>query len=341
MVLRGSRSLSRASTRECGGGPPRRPALWPWGLALLVGMGVDNGRVAALPPTAPRSRAAPPVPLADAPTPFFVDAFQALEGPHPLAEPPLGGGQQGSAPLAIGGAAAYKPPQEGAWSALISADTLVDEVKSQRKVLLAAVASATEFKGGRYAEAQNACSVLALMFALIAAHDGEARWQDQAASACDLFAQAATSCAVGTDEAFVVARARAADLEKLVNGVDPDGRSDRAGAGLWSDVASRSALMTRLESAAGLLAAATPPESLSQREHLRHELEIVAAIGEVIQWPDFVNHDEDLYRRHAGGMRDDALRAQTELEEKTSPEGLQSALGALRKSCDSCHAEYR
>ena len=341
MVLRGSRSLSRASTRECGGGPPRRPALWPWGLALLVGMGVDNGPVAALPPTAPRSRAAPPVPLADAPTPFFADAFQALEGPHPLAEPPLGGGQQGSAPLAIGGAAAYKPPQEGAWSALISADTLVDEVKSQRKVLLAAVASATEFKGGRYAEAQNACSVLALMFALIAAHDGEARWQDQAASACDLFAQAATSCAVGTDEAFVVARARAADLEKLVNGVDPDGRSDRAGAGLWSDVASRSALMTRLESAAGLLAAATPPESLSQREHLRHELEIVAAIGEVIQWPDFVNHDEDLYRRHAGGMRDAALRAQTELEEKTSPEGLQSALGALRKSCDSCHAEYR
>jgi len=242
---------------------------------------------------------------------------------------------------AIGGAAADQPPQGGRWSALISADTLVDEVKSQRKVLLAAVASATEFKGGRFAEAQNACSVLALMFALIAAHDGEARWQDQAASARDLFTQAATSCAGGTDEAFAVARARAADLEKLVNGVDPDGQSDRPGAGLWSDVASRSALMTRLEAAAGLLAAATPPESLSQREQLRHELEIVAAIGELIQWPDFADHDEDRYRRHAGGMRDAALRARTELEEKTSPEGLQSAVGALRKSCDSCHAEYR
>jgi hypothetical protein len=214
-------------------------------------------------------------------------------------------------------------------------------VKSQRKVLIAAVASATEFKGGRYAEAQKACSVLAVMFALIAAHDGEARWQGQAASVCDLFAEAATDCTVGTAEALVVARARAADLEKLVNGVEPDGQSDRAGAGLGSDVASRSALMTRLEVAAGLLAAATPPDSLSQREHLRHELEIVAAIGEVIQWPDFVYYDEDLYRRHASAMRDAALRGRTELEEKTSPAGLQSAVGTLRKSCDSCHAEYR
>jgi len=304
-------------------------------------MGGETGRIAAIPPAAPRSRATPPVAPADAPTPFFADAFQALEGPHPLAGAPAGGGQQGSTPLANGRGAAHQSPQGGRWSSLISADTLVDEVKSQRKVLLAAVASATDFKGGRFADAQNACSVLGLMFALIAAHDEGARWQDQAANACDLFAQAGASCSVGNDESLAVARARVADLEKLVNGVDPDGQGDRAGAGLWSDVASRSALMTRLEAAAGLLAAATPTESLSQREQLRHELEIVAAIGEVIQWPDFANHDEDLYRRHAAGMRDAALRARTELDEKTSPEGLQSAVGALRKSCDSCHAEYR
>ena len=338
-MMRESRCLRTAFPRERGAGPPPRRALWPWWLSLMIGMGVDNVRIAALPPTAPRSRVPPPVAQADAATPFFADAFPALEGPHPLAAPRHGGDQRLVTPLAIGGAAAPQPPQGGRWSALISADTLVDEVKSQRKVLLAAVASATEFKGGRYAEASDACSVLALMFGLIAAHDGEARWQSQAANACDLFAGAATHCAEGTDEAFAVARARAADLEKLVNGVDPDGQSDRVGAWLWSALASRAALMTRLEAAADLLA--TPPDAPGQREHLRHELEIVAAIGEVIQWPDFVHHDEDLYRRHAAGMRDAALRARTELEEKTSPEGLPSAVGALRKSCDSCHAEYR
>jgi len=336
-----TRCSSKASPRACGGGLFLRPALGSWGLALVVGIGVDSGRIAALPPAAPRVRAAPPVAPADAPTPFFADAFQALEGPHPLAGAPAGSGQRGSAPRAIGVGAAHQPPQGGRWSALISTDTLVDEVKSQRKVLLAAVASATEFKGGRYAEASNACSVLAVMFALIAAHDGEARWRDQAASAGDLFAEASSRCAGGTDEAFGVAEARAADLEKLVNGVDPDGHSDRLGAGLWSDGASRSALMARLEAAAGLLAAAPPPKTLSQREQLRHELEIVAAIGEVIQWPDFEDHDDDGYRRHAAGMRDAALRARTDLEEQTSPESLQSAIGALRKSCDSCHAEYR
>jgi len=213
-------------------------------------------------------------------------------------------------------------------------------VKSQRQMLAAAVASPADFKGGKYGAARDACGTIALMLGLIDAYDGEARWKGRVAGLRDACAQTAAACEAGTAAALAGAVARASDLERLLSGAGTDDRSGEIETLRWSQLAGRPTLMGRLEAAEALLAADAPPNA-RQWEQLRHEVEIVAVIGEVIQFPGFLHRDEEGYRTHAGAMRDAARQAREELEGTPNQAGLRSAVGALRKSCDACHAEYR
>jgi hypothetical protein len=207
-------------------------------------------------------------------------------------------------------------------------------------VLVGAVSSQSDFKGGGYDKAREAFSAVALAFGVIAAYDQEIRWKKDAETARDLFARVGSNCKVGTDQSFNESKLRVADLESLLDGIAPTARADREEDFRWSQVAGRPALMSRLESADATLAAASASKADFDKavERVLRDAEIVAVIGEVIQQADYEYFDDDTYRGYASTMRDAALRLR-DAAQKKDYETARAALGALKKSCDSCHGE--
>jgi hypothetical protein len=286
----------------------------------------------------PVKRSAPPTGAWDKGTAgtFFDDAFATLDGPRPAFA------SRSATPVAA--VAAATAPAEGGfrWSTLVSEGTLTDEIKDMKAVVAAATARPADFKGGGYEQAREAFSSIALAFAVIAAYDQDVRWKKDAERARDLFARVGFNCKVGTDLSLAESKLGLADLEALLDGGAPERQADRDDDFRWSQVAGRPALMTRLEAAeAGVGAGiASKAEFDRQIAALVHDAEMVAAIGEAIQQPDFEYHDDDTYRGYAAAMRDAALQLRAACDEKNY-ESARAAAGALKKSCDACHGDYR
>ena len=322
-----------------------RSGRWlPAAVLALLAVAAQLTAVAQPPRQKPVRRAAPPQAWDKVTAGSFLDdAFTALDGQRPdfsaaprrstvaaeQAEP--GGSPAGGA--AGGG---FK------WSALVSEETLTDEIKDMKGAIATAVARPTDFKGGGYDKAREAFSAVALAFGVIAAFDQDVRWKRDAATARDLFARVGFNCKTGTDQSFAESKARLADLEAMLDGGTPAGRPDRDEDFQWSQVAARPALMSRLESAEGALAAAVASKAdfSRQLERVVREAEIVAVIGEVIQRKDFEYHDDDTYRGYAAAMRDAAIGAR-DAAAKKDHDAASTAVGALKKSCDACHGDYR
>jgi hypothetical protein len=292
--------------------------------------------------TAPVRRATPPSgPWGRAiEATFFDDAFTTLVGPRPdfsqsaglAAGPTGGGGGGGSTPTGDG----FR------WSALVSEETLTDEIKDMKEMLAAACATPSAFKGGGYDKARRGFSAVALAFSVIAAYDEGIRWQKDATTARDLFARAGFNCKVGTDQSFAEAKARLEDLDRLLQGSSPEGRPEREEDFLWSQVAGRPALMGRLEDAQASLrpAAASAGDFNRHLDAALHAAEIVAVIGEVIQRRDYEYHDDDSYRGHSTEMRDAAAALRKACQDKDY-EAARTAAGRIEKACNACHGDYR
>ncbi|MFM7292919.1 MAG: cytochrome c [Planctomycetia bacterium] len=316
-------------------------AVWLIG-SQTVASGQGAGREGG---AAPREimRARPPAAAWDKPTlrTFLDDAFEELEGERPdfAATSPRSGAGAAAQP---GGAASPSAGGGFKWSALVSAESLADEIKDMKSALSQAVASQSDFKGGGYDKAREAFSTVALCFAVIAAYDQDVRWKKDAETARDLFARVGFNCKVGTEQSFNESKLRVADLETLLEGGSPTARPDREEDFRWSQVAGRPALMSRLESADGTLAAASASKGDFDKslERVLRDAEVVALIGEVIQREEFEYHDDDTYKGYAAGMRDAAVRVR-DAAQKKDYDAARAALGELKKSCDACHGDYR
>ena len=271
---------------------------------------------------------------------FFDDAFATLEGDRPdftnASAAPNRGDSRPAPPSPDDSGDGFR------WSTLVSPDTLTDEIKDMKARVATAVASPSDFKGGGYDDARVGFSTIALAFAVIAAHDGDVRWKKVAEQARDLFARAGANCKVGTAQSFAEAKARADDLGTLLDGGSVEASVDREADFKWSEVAGRPALMVRLEAADALAAAAVASKDdfTKQVEKLLHEAELIATIGEVIRRPDYEYHDDETYRGHAAAMRDAAIQAR-DAALRNDYDAARTAVGALKKSCDSCHGDYR
>jgi len=270
---------------------------------------------------------------------FFDDAFTTLDGRRPdfnalqAGSEPRPGGGGGSAPLPGGGFA---------WSTLVSEETLTDEIKDTKAALAKAIATPSTFKGGGYNEARVGFGTVAMSFGVIAAYDKDIRWKKQAEQARDLFARVGSNCKVGTDQSLAESKARVADLEALLEGNPIQAKVDREEDFVWSQVAGRPSLMSRLEEADARLAAAIASKGdfSKQADVALHEAELVALIGEVIQQKDYEYHDDDTYRGYASAMRDAAVKAR-DAATKNDYEAARAAVGAMQKSCNDCHGGYR
>ena len=320
-----------------------RPAarfLGPWSMRLVALVAVAG--LAAGTADLPARRARPPAAAWEKATAgaFFDDAFTRLQGPRPAFD---AAARPGGAVVTAGGGSEPAAPEGGfKWSALVSGDTLTDEIKEMQERVVPVVNTPSTFKGGGYNEAQQAFSVIALAFGLIAVHDEEVRWKKDAVTARDLFARAGVNCKVGTDQSFKESQVRVEDLQAMMDGNAPGGKPDREDDFRWSQVSGRPPMMKRLEAAEKLLGAATASqgEFTKQLDAILHEAEMVAAMGEVIRQPDFEYHDDDSYLGHAASMRDAAVRIR-EACLKKDYETARAAVAEISKSCNDCHGEYR
>lgn len=317
-------------------------------LAVVVALGVLAGLAAdgvAAPGQRGKAktirRAAPPAGRWDALTRgmFVDDAFALLAGPRP---------DYGSARQPAAAAPAEAAPETGAvrgrpWSTLVSADTLADEAKDMKDLVASACSTLSDFKGGGFEDARCGYSSLAMLFGVIAAYDqADVRWRKDAATARDLFARVGFNCKVGTEQSFAEAQARLEDLTGLLDGNSPQPSPSIETAERWSQMTGRSPLMTRLEMAQEVMrpAVASRAEFEKRTAGLLHAAEIMAVIGEVIQQPDFEDHDDETYKGYAATMRDAALQVRDACLEGDY-EAARAAAGKLEQSCDACHGDYR
>lgn len=317
-------------------------------VALLVSLMVVSGtptmaraQTGASRRGGPKLRARPPAKWDSATeSHFFADAFAELdaEGPRPdfarltkgTADAPASSGAQSASPLDPG----------AGWSAFISADTLVDEIKQQKKSVDEAVAKKSQFMGGGYQDARDALSSIAAAFGVIAAYSGEVRWKNRAAVARDAFARVAADCTKGDDAAFAAATKAAEDLQKLLSEGAIEGIA--AADVKWHRIAARPPLMKRLELAERAAREATASSVAFDKaaERFLHEAELIAMIGEFVQQPDFEFFDDDTYRGYATAMRD-AAGAAVAAARRGEYDSARTAIGAVSKACTDCHGEYR
>jgi len=289
-------------------------------------------------PASPRRTTLPDGPWDPAITEAFLDdAFAALSGERPSF------GSADPTSRADADTGSTDPTDEGMrWSEVVSEGTLTDEVKDMAVRLTEACASPSTFAGGGFQLARRSFGSLAVAFGVIAASSDDLRWRADAPAARDLFARAGRSCSTGSQAAFTEAKARLDDLRTMLEGRSLPGPVMPLDRLRWSDLTDRTVLMQRLEEA---LAAARPAvasdrEMPRQLERTVHAAELIALIGELIQRPDFEDHDDDAYRGHAASMRDAGRQLRAACREGDAA-AARAAVGRIEKACVACHGDYR
>jgi len=287
-------------------------------------------------------RAAPPAKWESRVTDvFFPDARKVLVGPRPA--------------YAASGAKADGASKESAtetqkgaggtfaWSKLIAADELQNEVKSLSAVLADAVKTQQGFLGGGSKKARQSLSQLAAAFAIINEYDGDVRWKGQAPAARDLFAKAGYNSKAATEATFREAKSRSDDLATLLRGETITAPTNVEPKNDWSKVSNLSPLMLRLEAAQrDRISAATSNtgEFKKNAPQLAHESEIVAAFAEAISRPGMDNADDEKFHGFAKALQQSALDLRAAVK-NDNYDSARAAAGTMAKTCTNCHADFR
>lgn len=316
-------------------------------IALAISGGIIGGRWLVADPQQPvvRKRALPPKfddRVRDA---FFSDARAMLEGARPNFGDRTGPGTTGANTLGGPADSGSAPTDSGAfaWSKIISADTLQDEIKGLQNEVKDNVKNPSDFKGNLFKRARDDFSILATAFAVIGQYDGDVRWKDQAVTARDLFGRAGMNCKVATDGSFGEAKERADDLATLIRGDTLPANSNAEPKPNWAKLVNRPPLMHRLDLAqTGRLApwTANAAEFNKHLDAVLHEAEIVAMIAQVIQQEGFDYTDDKNYLGFARDMQTQALDIAAAAKSKNYDQA-RTAAGKLSQACNSCHASFR
>lgn len=319
-----------------------RRAWWPViALALLMGCGLlalsqENG---------PKpKRAKPPVfTPGQSEGIFFPDIFESgLKGPRPADFSGASGSRPTPGGPSIPGGPDDSPSKSGkGWAAIISPESLQDEVTSIRRNFDANVTTPTAFAGGGYKEVQRDSTMLALIFGIIADYDGDVRFKKAAPIARDLFGRLGFNTKVNSTQAYNEAKSRKTDLADILNGNVPQGKVGETPS--WEKVVLRPPLMKRLdifEKQHMLPHTGNAGEFTKNADSLLREAEICAAIAEVIGQPGFEFADDKTYLGYAAKLKQSARKLADAVKQK-SFDAARTAAGEISKTCTQCHEGYR
>jgi hypothetical protein len=314
-------------------------AAWPLiAVAFLLG-----GGMLALCQEGPKPKRAKPPAFTPAQSEgiFFPDLFEkGLTGTRPA---DFGAG--GNRPL-VGGPSI--PGNEGpaasggkGWAAIISPETLQDEVTALKRTFDTNVTTPTAFAGGGYKEVRREATVLALIFGIIAEYDGEVRFKSSAAAARDLFGRLGTNTKVNSTQAYNEAKARKNDLADIVNGNALTAKAEETPP--WNKTVDRPPLMQRLDIAEKQRwgpGTSNGGEFAKQADMLLREAELTAAIAEVIGKEGFEFTDDKAYLGYAAKLKAAARKLADAVKQKNY-EAARTAVGEMSKSCTECHESFR
>jgi hypothetical protein len=268
---------------------------------------------------------------------FFKDAFSKLVGDRPdyknlesKSNTPNGETPNGT------------PAGNAEWSKLASRETLEDEVKSYVSALAEDVNVPAKFSAGGYRKVRRHFTALAVIFAIISQYDKDIRWKAQAAGLREAFARAGFNAKAGSENVYNEAKARKADLTDLVRGGSVNVPKGAAKAS-WDQVADLAPLLGRFELAfekrlQGWVA--SEAQFKSNIEQVKHEAELLAALGHVIQQEGFELADDEEYQKFARQL--EAAAAEIAQATLTSNHAAaQKAAGRVLLSCTNCHGDFR
>lgn len=273
---------------------------------------------------------------------FFDDLSHAIRGERPRIAPPH------RQPTGAAKKASSKPDQPTTsatsnqrWENLISAESLEEEVKGTRLHFDSVVTTPGAFNSGGFQEARVDLSILAVLFAVIHDYNGEVRWKADAAAARDLIARTAFNCKAGSTQVYNEAKLRKHDLQDLISGsglANPSSDPNND----WSAVVDRSPMMKYAERLRdSLKSAATSPDSIRDNaDQIRREVELLAMIGMVLGQAGMDEADDEDYKSLCIQMTKSATTVSEALQ-AGELDAVGVGIGAITKSCDACHEQYR
>jgi len=269
---------------------------------------------------------------------FFADATAAL-----LGDPPSTVATR-AAPPRKSRATGRVDARTGSWSALISGETIEDEIKLLRIDLGRSLTNRDRFEAGAYQECRRDLGNLAVLLAVVARYDGPIRWKQAAALLWARFARAAHGSTEGTGAAYRAARARLGELDNLVRG-EPVAAAAEGQPVLapFADFVERPLLMQRMKRASRQRIApylASERDFRRSREKLAHEGAILALLAEIIQRPAMEYADDDGYAEPARQLRQAGLDMVAASEQNNYRAARRAAAKATR-ACSDCHDGYR
>jgi len=271
---------------------------------------------------------------------FFQDVFAKVQGerpanPNAAVAQATGGGTPGGEVASGGGSYA--------WSKIISAATIEDEIKAIKLDTDKTVTTPTDFAGRGYKVVRREFSIAAVLFAIINEYDGDVRWKKSAAAARNVFARTASNAKAGGNiNVYNEAKKRKEDLMELLNGSALAATVEEP-QNNWEHISDRSPLMQRLDTASekNLSVWTSSKDEFSQHtEEVLHEAEMVAAIAEVLTREGMEDSDDEEYTKFAKLMKTGALDIVAAVKQNND-EQARKARGEIAKACSDCHDGYR
>lgn len=289
-----------------------------------------------------------PLPKFKRSDPFYSNAFEeGLVGQRPANLGTPAATQRGAiAPSSVAASVGSQPAAAAAgsgWSALISATTIEDAIKSLKLQIDKEITTPSDFAGKGHKLARRDYTVLATLFGIAGQYEGDVRWKKDAPAARDAFARSAANFKVGTPQAFAEAKARKEELNDLVSGSSPFGGKDAKAKTDWAKVAGRAPLMQHLEIAwEPKLKAALADKSqfAANSDKILRDAEVFAAIGEVLSQEGMEDADAEEYRAFCRQLRDGAKQI-IEAVKLKSYEQAAAGSTTIGKACTECHENYR
>lgn len=311
-------------------------------VALAIAAQLVLSWAMAVPPgkRAPRKTTVPP-PKWDARAlqPYFEDVLKEVGPGAP-------GGVQAAKPAAAPSQSVTpsSAAAEGgfAWSRLIDAEALETEVKTTVNSLAPAVESPGRFKSQHYQQARQSYSLLAALFGMISAYDGDVKWKPSAAAMRDHLARTGFNCKAGTDQTYADAKRRYEDLQALLRGSSVE-LAPIEPASDWAKTADLTQLMKRMEEAGQKRLApwtASEPEFKANREKVLHEAQLLAALSQIIAHESYDSGGDEVYLKHAADLQRAALGI-VDAARLGDAQRARLATSQMAKACANCHTDFR
>ena len=271
---------------------------------------------------------------------FFSNVFSVLRGDRPdLTKSAQATG--GPAGQSQGGGGTANNSVAG-WAAAISSETIEDEVKAIKTGLDKTITTPGAFNGGGFKTCRREFTTAAMLFGIIHEYDGDVRFKKNASGLRDALARTGRNCKVGTTQVYNESKIRRADLQDVIGGGAYQGKEGDPDI-TWDKICDRTPLMQRLEEANNKRiqpALSNAAEFKKNKDMLRHEAELVAAISKVLVKEGMEDGDYEDYMEFCESM-EQAGRDIADAVKQDNYEAARKAGGAISQACTTCHENYR